>query len=305
MKRFFASPDSPRAQRRLRVMLRVVFAFLVLHFLLVYLAPEWLPITREDPFAFSAFTSPSGIAPGESRVIEEDGRRYLWAGEDKQEHFDITEFRLKPQQLNYGLGREAFPALLKPEFMSAEEADQWFPQDSRVLAVKVNDQVKVYPVDLLVRHEVVNDEVGGRPIFAAYCILADLGAVYDRKIGQHTLTFAVSGYTYADSGVWDGRDAFVLWDRDTESLWWPPLGKAVSGPLIDQPMKVLESALWSQTTWGQVKSEHPRALVLKPGQDLDRPTKWPKLATTPSTTQPAAPSSASAIAPRWGQNTGL
>ena len=40
---------------------------------------------------------------------------------------------------------------------------------------------------------------GGVPIFVAYCYLADLGAVYDRRLTSgHTLTFALSGYTYSD-----------------------------------------------------------------------------------------------------------
>ena len=29
---------------------------------------------------------------------------------------------------------------------------------------------------------------------------------------------------------------FVLWDRDTESLWWPLAGTAVSGPMIGRPL---------------------------------------------------------------------
>lgn len=40
-------------------------------------------------------------------------------------------------------------------------------------------------------------------IFAAYCILANLGAVYGREIA-FPLTFAVSGYTYSDQDVWPG-----------------------------------------------------------------------------------------------------
>jgi hypothetical protein len=146
----------------------------------------------------------------------------------------------------------------------------------------------------------VNDTIAGRPIFAAYCYLAELGAVYDRRYGDHMLTFALSGYTYSDDSIWDGRDAFVLWDRDTESLWWPPVGRAVSGPLIDTPMQLLDEALWAQTTWGQARRRHPDALVLRPGQerDFEPPASWPRLDTP---TGPALAGEAG-VPPRWGDN---
>ena len=238
--------------------------------------------------------------PSLRSVIEKDGLRLLPGGPDESDHFDITEFRLNSEQLHYGLGRENFPALIEPEFVTATEADEWIPDMDKVLAVKIGDEVKVYPVNLLMRHEVVNDVVGGRPIFAAYCVLADLGAVYDRQIGDQTLTYAVSGYTYFDPEVWEGLDAFVLWDRETESLWWPPTGNAVSGPMIDTPMKVLEQELWAQTEWGKVKARYPEAVVLRPGQDFTRPTEWTKLSAPPKA-EPAEPTDA--IAPHWGENT--
>lgn len=284
---------------RSKILFRILFVLLVTHFILVYTFPSWLGIYR-------IISSGQGIDPSISthqRIIEEDGKRYLWGGSDKSQHFDITEFRLDPNKLHYGIGRERFPALIKPEFVSNEEADQWPWLDDyqRVLAVKIDDDVKVYPIELLIRHEVVNDVVGGRPIFAAYCILADLGAVYDRRIGGHILTFALSGYTYADKTVWGGRDAFVLWDRDTESLWWPPVGRAVSGPLIETALKVLEKKFWAQTTWGRIKSKYPDIKVLKTGQDMERPTDWPRL-TGPFQTPGHEELPADAITPRWGEN---
>ena len=63
----------------------------------------------------------------------------------------------------------------------------------------------------------VNDVVGGKPIMAAYCELADLGAIYDRVLDDKVYTFALSGYTYFDPEVWDGMDGFVLWDREPKA----------------------------------------------------------------------------------------
>ena len=233
------------------------------------------------------------------RIIERNGRRFLWAGQDEAMHFDVTQSSLKLENLHYGLGREAFPALIEPRFISAREASKWLSPEARVLAVKIGGEHKVYPVDLLIHHEVVNDVVGGRPVFAAYCILADLGAMYDRRLGEHTLTFGVSGYTYAEKEVWSGLGAFVLWDRETESLWWPPTGRAVSGPLQGQPLMLLETELWHQTTWGKVREEDPNVLVLDRGQDLVRPARWNKLALQ---SVPDVSNKPNRIAPRWGQN---
>jgi hypothetical protein len=279
-------------------MLGVVLAALALQYL-------------RDPESFQFFVADStqpGFAGGSpegshtkntEKLMEKNGRKLLWGGSTEAMHFDVTDATLQLDRLHYGLGREAFPALIEPQFVAAEKVN-WLLPEARVLSVHIGDEVKVFPVDLLTRHEVVNDTVGGRPIFAAYCILADLGAVYDRKLNDHTLTFGVSGYTYSESHVWDGRDAFVLWDRDTQSLWWPPTGRAVSGPLKGQHLKLLETNFWKQTTWAAVRSAHPQARVLVPGQDFKRPDVWPALAVAP--TQKDSPPTADEIAPRWGKN---
>lgn len=288
------------SHRRLWIMYHAMFVLLLGHLILVYLFPGYFHDPRGQ---IRGLPTISGSATRDkSHVIErDDGARLLNGGQDESMHFDITTFRLNPANLKYGIGREAFPALIDPKFVSTAEARAWLGPDDRVLAVRIKDEVRVYPVELLIRHEVVNDVVAGVPIFAAYCILADLGAVYDRRMGDHTLTFALSGYTYSDPDVWDGMNAFVLWDRETESLWWPPIGKAVSGALVDQPLELLDEAQWSQTTWGQIVAKHPQAMVLQRGQDFERPESWPGL------DEPLQPSVAGsveepAIAPRWGDN---
>lgn len=211
---------------------------------------------------------------GPLRVVERDGKEYLFGGEEPRQDFDVTQFRLEPGQLHYGLGREKFSALIAPEFLSANEASHSLGEKESVLGVWIGGEAKAYPIALLTRHEVVNDVVGGRPIFAAYCVLADLGAVYDRQLGEHTYTFAVSGYTYSEPSVWNGLQAFVLWDRDTESLWLPTIGKGVSGPMIDVPLQLVPKDYWERTTWGKFKAKYPDAVVLKPDQTMSPPASW-------------------------------
>lgn len=211
------------------------------------------------------------------KFLEIEGHKMLYGGDDITQHFDISNLELKDEQFHYGIGREKFPALLQPEFISVQESDSIWTDSSRFLVAHAGDEVKAYSIKDLTRHEIVNDTLNGQPIMAAYCILADLGAIYDRKYGNEALTFALSGYTYYDKDVWNGLDGFILWDRETESLWWPLIGKAVSGPLKGVKLLEMDKAHWEDTTWKKIKESYPNAQILKSGQDFERPQNWKKL----------------------------
>lgn len=218
---------------------------------------------------------PSALKKGKFFTVDE--KQLLYGGKDSTQHFDITNYTLKDEQFHYGIGREVFPALLEPEFISVQEADSVWADSTRFIVAYSGDEVKAYSVKDLTRHEVVNDELNGEPIMAVYCILADLGAIYDRQYGDKELTFALSGYTYYDDEVWDGLDGFVLWDRETESLWWPLIDKAVSGPLKGVELLEKDKANWEDTTWAVIKEKYPTAQVLKSDQDFERPKSWNKI----------------------------
>ena len=241
------------------------------------------------------------VAIENDKIFMEDGRKMLWGGQDSTWHFDITNSTLVDSQYHYGIGREHFDALIEPEFTTLEQADEKYNDEDRFLLLEINGEARAYGIDLLTHHEVVNDNVGGKPVMAAYCILADLGAVYDRRINGRVHTFALTGYTYYDPQVWDGMDGFVLWDRETESTWWPLIGKAVSGPLLDTPMKVWDEQNWKQTTWGKIKQQYDEIDVLKHGQKMDPPENWPSYDVETDKKQITAEQK-DAIAPRWGEN---
>ncbi|PHN03640.1 DUF3179 domain-containing (seleno)protein [Flavilitoribacter nigricans] len=239
---------------------------------------------------------PSALLNG--KFFTKDDRKYLFGGERADQHFDVTNCDLKIEQFHYGLGREAFPALLEPEFISVETANAIWQKNDRFLVARIGNDTRAYSIKDLTRHEVVNDVIDGRPVFAAYCILADLGAMYDRTIGGREYTFALSGYTYFDPKVWDGMDGFVMWDRETESLWWPLIGEAVSGKMKGTEMIVLDEALWKQTTWGDVLENHPDARVLRSGQNFARPLSWHRRYDETIETKNTGKS----VAPEWGAN---
>ena len=62
------------------------------------------------------------------------------------------------------LGFDAIPAILRPNLVSADEADSRMGPEEQVLGLSINGDHRAYSVPLLSRHEIVNDVVGGVPV---------------------------------------------------------------------------------------------------------------------------------------------
>jgi len=62
------------------------------------------------------------------------------------------------------LGRDGIPAILEPEFATRAGGVAQMDPSERVIGVSINGEHRAYPLNLLSRHEIVNDTVGGRPI---------------------------------------------------------------------------------------------------------------------------------------------
>ena len=62
------------------------------------------------------------------------------------------------------LGRDGIPAILDPVFSAPAEALAQMEPSERVLGVSINGDHRAYPLNLLSRHKIVNDTVGGKPI---------------------------------------------------------------------------------------------------------------------------------------------
>ena len=84
--------------------------------------------------------------------------------------------------------------------------------------------------------------------------------MYTRAVNGEELTFGVSGKLY--------KDALVMFDRQTNSLWTQVDGSVLRGEMKGaqlQPVPVV------QTTWGEWKRMHPDTLVLKKERPIDGP----------------------------------
>ena len=62
------------------------------------------------------------------------------------------------------LGKDGIPSIDNPRFVGPGEADQQMQSFERVLGVSINGDNRAYPLNMLSRHEIVNDTVGGVPV---------------------------------------------------------------------------------------------------------------------------------------------
>lgn len=67
-----------------------------------------------------------------------------------------------------GLYRDQIAPIYSPRFDSISEADEYLEALEPVLAVEINGDARAYPLQILIWHEVVNDEVGGVPVAPTY-----------------------------------------------------------------------------------------------------------------------------------------
>jgi hypothetical protein len=156
-----------------------------------------------------------------------------------------------------GPSRDGIESVDGPEFVGVKEA-HWVIERNPVLGVVVGGEARVYPIHLIEPHQIVNDEVGGVPIVVTYDPLMAVPRAYRREVGGRTLSFGVSGLVHNSN--------FLLYDRETESLWVQFTGAAISGPLAGKKLERIPMPQELLRTW---LGRHPRSRVLS----RPRPTK--------------------------------
>src|SRR5690606_25839457 len=134
--------------------------------------------------------------------------------------------------------RDAIVAIDMPDIVDAEGLAElnfdnqragrrdYLDAGDRVVGLEINGGIRAYPLSMLAVHQVVNDELGGVPVLVSYCPWCDAVLVFDRRVGDQTLQFAVSGLLYSSNMLMYDRSE----RRGQESLWCQLQGRAVSGP---------------------------------------------------------------------------
>jgi hypothetical protein len=197
-------------------------------------------VARDDEPSRQNAPAPRG-AGSEALYVDTSG----WETDFSKHSVPLSEFQ------SGGPPRDGIPPIDEPKPTSQADAEEWLSEREPILVVEVDDQVRAYPVQILVWHEIVNDSLGGRPIAVTYCPLCNSSLVFDRRVGDRTLTFGTTGNLR--------RSDLVMWDRQTESWWQQLSAEAVVGELTGTRLKVLPSQTLS---WADFKRIHPGGDVL-------------------------------------------
>lgn len=151
-----------------------------------------------------------------------------------------TDFERKSVDLGEifsgGPPKDGIPAIDNPSFAAAQDVDDIGP-DEPVIRFAVGDDVRAYPLRILIWHEIVNDIVGGIPVTVTYCPLCNASIVFDRRVGKEVLDFGTTGKLR--------NSDLVMYDRQTESWWQQFTGVAIVGKLNGTELKMLPSRVES------------------------------------------------------------
>jgi hypothetical protein len=155
--------------------------------------------------------------------------------------------------------RDAIPPLDHPRYEPAADA-YWLGSSDIVLGYADGDEAYAYPILIMNFHEIVNEEVNGRPILISYCPLCASGIAYDRRLGDETLTFGNTSALYESD--------LVMYDHQTGSYWQQVLGEGIVGPMCGERLDLLPLLTTSWQIWREL---HPHTLVLSRETGHQRP----------------------------------
>ncbi|MBS3059949.1 MAG: DUF3179 domain-containing protein [DPANN group archaeon] len=183
----------------------------------------------------------------------------------RQDEIKITgrgvKYLIEPSKImSGGPPKDGIPSIDNPKFISVEEADKWIQDNELILAIIHKGVTRVYPLQILVWHEIVNDEIAGDPLLITYCPLCGSGIAFEGKIDGQRVEFGTSGKLYNSN--------LVMYDRKTDSYWTQIDGLAVVGPLAGTKLKPVSI---DTVSWRDWKAAHPDSQVLSQDTGHARP----------------------------------
>ena len=166
-----------------------------------------------------------------------------------------TDFSIRSvslgEMIEGGPGKDGIQSIDDPDFETISQASEWLSNNEPVIAFIVNDKAKAYPLQILMYHEIVNDQLEDKKITVTYCPLCNAAMVFSRTHSEGDYEFGITGKVYASN--------MVMYDRQSESWWLQFTGEAVVGVHTGKQLELLPSQIVS---FEHFKNSYPNGLVL-------------------------------------------
>ena len=169
------------------------------------------------------------------------------------------EWSIDKNRIVEGEGENDIPAINEPKFTPAREVN-FLTDSSLVLGLKVENQIRAYPLDILQWHEVVNDQIGTQAVAITYSTLTGSGIAFDRNLQNYLLTFCVSGLLFESNTIYC--------DKQSSTEWLQFLRRGVKGTLDEMPLTTFPLVEMNWKTW---KRLFPTSSVLNLNTGFNRP----------------------------------
>ncbi len=202
---------------------------------------------------FCAPTASCAAPASDAQQLQEQRAPAHWKTE-----FPLTDFAKSKIPLGEvtegGPGKDGIRSIDNPRFvpLDASYPLQLGPKEP-VISFSHGGEARAYPLRILIRHEIVNDEIAGLPIAVSYCPLCDSAVVFDRRLDRRVLDFGTTGkLRHSD---------MVMYDRQTESWWQQFVGGGLVGAFAGRELTVLPARVESLEIF---RSRFPNGRILLP-----------------------------------------
>ena len=169
------------------------------------------------------------------------------------------EWAVPRAQIAEGEGNGDIPAINKPQFTKASETT-YLNDESTIIGIKIGENIRAYPLEILDWHEVVNDEIDSLPIAITYSSLSGSSIGLNRNINGVTVNFRVTGLLYNSNTILSEFETFTDWSQ--------MLRRGIRGDLSES---FLEDYQVIEMNWAKWKQLFPNSDVLNQNTSYNRP----------------------------------
>ncbi len=117
--------------------------------------------------------------------------------------------------------------------------------------MRIGDDARAYPIQILMWHEITNDVVGGIPVVVTFCPLCNTAIAFEGRLDGRLLDFGTTGRLRFSN--------LIMYDRQTESWWQQALGNSIAGEYTGRCLTPVPASIIS---WQDFKRTHPNGKVL-------------------------------------------